>query len=167
MSSATTVRSKLRLPTWAGGVIGIASTVAIWWLLAETVFASVGTRPDGSGGAIPTPLEVVVQLFEDGFEFYWRNGIITLTEAAIGFAWGNALGTCLRRHCAGAAKTGNPHNADCGDYLLHPNRGYRAYRATHCWCAGGRGAGRCRSSPGCSERLFHNHDWRPNGREGN
>ena len=36
-------------------------------------------------------MEVVVQLFEDGFEFYWRNGIITLTEAAIGFAWGNAL----------------------------------------------------------------------------
>lgn len=91
MSNATTLRSKLRLPAWTGGVIGIVSTLAIWWLLAETVFASVGTRPDGSGGAIPTPLEVVLQLIEDGFGFYWRNGIITLTEAAIGFAWGNAL----------------------------------------------------------------------------
>jgi ABC-type nitrate/sulfonate/bicarbonate transport system permease component len=71
--------------------VGVISTIGIWWLLAETVFASVGTRPDGSGGAIPTPLEVVLQLFEDGFQFYWRNGVITLSEAAIGFAWGNAL----------------------------------------------------------------------------
>jgi ABC-type nitrate/sulfonate/bicarbonate transport system permease component len=42
-------------------------------------------------GAIPTPLAVIQQLFEDGFEFYWRNASVTLTEAAIGFLWGNLL----------------------------------------------------------------------------
>ena len=91
MTNLATASRKLRLPTWTGGLVGVISTIGIWWLLAETVFASVGTRPDGSGGAIPTPLEVVLQLFEDGFQFYWRNGVITLSEAAIGFAWGNAL----------------------------------------------------------------------------
>lgn len=91
MTDLATASRKLRLPTWTGGLVGVISTIGIWWLLAETVFASVGTRPDGSGGAIPTPLEVVLQLFEDGFQFYWRNGVITLSEAAIGFAWGNAL----------------------------------------------------------------------------
>jgi ABC-type nitrate/sulfonate/bicarbonate transport system permease component len=91
MTDLATASRKLRLPTWTGGLVGVVSTIGIWWLLAETVFASVGNRPDGSGGAIPTPLEVVLQLFEDGFQFYWRNGVITLSEAAIGFAWGNAL----------------------------------------------------------------------------
>ncbi len=91
MTNLATASRKLRLPSWTGGLVGVISTIGIWWLLAEKIFASVGTRPDGSGGAIPTPLEVVLQLFEDGFQFYWRNGVITLSEAAIGFAWGNAL----------------------------------------------------------------------------
>ena len=91
MTSQAIVQRKFRLPTWSSGVIGVLATIAIWWVLAATVFASVGRRPDGSGGAIPTPLAVLLQLFEDGFEFYFRNGSITLTEAAIGFFWGNAI----------------------------------------------------------------------------
>ena len=91
MTSQAIVQRKFRLPTWSSGVIGVLATIAIWWVLAGTVFASVGRRPDGSGGAIPTPLAVLLQLFEDGFEFYFRNGSITLTEAAIGFFWGNAI----------------------------------------------------------------------------
>ena len=70
-------------------------TIGIWWLLAITVFANVGARPDGSGGAIPTPLQVAEQLASDGFEFYWRNGSVTMAEAAIGFLWGNALALAL------------------------------------------------------------------------
>lgn len=77
------------------GLIGILATVAIWWLLAATVFASIGRRPDGSGGAIPTPLAVVQQLFEDGFSFYFRNGSITILEASLGFLWGNAIALVL------------------------------------------------------------------------
>lgn len=73
------------------GVLGVAATIAVWWLLAATVFAGVGVRPDGSGGAIPTPLQVVEQLVVDGFEFYFRNGSVTLAAAALGFFWGNLL----------------------------------------------------------------------------
>lgn len=91
MTSQAGTLKKLRLPTWSSGLVGIISTVAIWWVLAVTVFAAVGRRPDGSGGAIPTPLAVLQKLLDDGFDFYWRNGSITLTEAAIGFAWGNAI----------------------------------------------------------------------------
>lgn len=91
MTSQAGTLKKLRLPTWSSGLVGIIATVAIWWVLAVTVFAAVGRRPDGSGGAIPTPLAVLQKLLDDGFDFYWRNGSITLTEAAIGFAWGNAI----------------------------------------------------------------------------
>lgn len=73
------------------GFIGIFLTISIWWLAAETVFAGVGTRPDGSGGAIPNPLQVVLQMGEDGFGFYFRNGSMTLAEASLGFLWGNLL----------------------------------------------------------------------------
>ncbi|MFM1993797.1 MAG: hypothetical protein RL537_486 [Actinomycetota bacterium] len=78
-----------RIPSQLTGLMGVIATIGVWWLLAVTVFASVGARPDGSGGAIPTPLQVVEQLMVDGFDFYWRNGSVTLTEAAIGFFWGN------------------------------------------------------------------------------
>ena len=74
---------------------GIAATIGVWWLLAATVFASVGARPDGSGGAIPTPPAVVQQLIEDGFSFYARNGGVTVLEAALGFLWGNAIALVL------------------------------------------------------------------------
>jgi|GEM_PF-3909192 len=83
-----------KLPSWATGIIGVGTTIAIWWILAITAFANVGI---GSDGAIPTPLEVVQQLFEDGWGFYFRNGSVTLAEAAIGFAWGNGLALGLQR----------------------------------------------------------------------
>jgi ABC-type nitrate/sulfonate/bicarbonate transport system permease component len=89
----STVSSKL--PPQLAGVVGVVLTIGIWWLLAVTVFANVGARPDGSGGAIPTPLQVAQQLASDGFEFYWRNGSVTMAEAAIGFLWGNALALAL------------------------------------------------------------------------
>lgn len=81
----------IRIPPQLTGLFGVFATIAIWWLLAVTVFANVGVRPDGSGGAIPTPLQVVQQLAADGFDFYWRNGSVTLIEAALGFIWGNLL----------------------------------------------------------------------------
>ena len=75
------------MPSQVTGLVGVVATIGVWWLLAATVFAGVGVRPDGSGGAIPTPLQVLEQLLIDGFGFYWRNGSITLAEAAIGFFW--------------------------------------------------------------------------------
>jgi ABC-type nitrate/sulfonate/bicarbonate transport system permease component len=87
----TNLVSKIKLPAQVSGLFGVVLTIAIWWLLAVTVFANVGARPDGTGGAIPTPLQVLEQLGVDGFEFYWRNGAVTLAEAGLGFLWGNSL----------------------------------------------------------------------------
>ena len=73
------------------GAFGVLATIGVWWFLAATVFSQVGARPDGSGGAIPTPLQVVEQFIVDGFDFYARNGGVTIVEAALGFLWGNLI----------------------------------------------------------------------------
>ena len=73
------------------GAFGVLATIGVWWLLAATVFSQVGARPDGSGGAIPTPLQVVEQFIVDGFDFYARNGGVTIVEALLGFLWGNLI----------------------------------------------------------------------------
>lgn len=78
-----------------GGVVGVFGTIAIWWISAETIFARVGARPDGSGGAIPTPLDVINQFGLDGIEFYYRISSITVLEAVLGFVWGNLLALVL------------------------------------------------------------------------
>lgn len=87
----TNLATRVKLPAQLTGILGVILTIAIWWILAITVFANVGVRPDGSGGAIPTPLQVLEQLLADGFEFYWRNGSVTLAEAGLGFLWGNSI----------------------------------------------------------------------------
>lgn len=89
MTNQSQIKSRLT------GLLGIAATIGIWWLLASTVFAEVGRRPDGSGGAIPTPLQVIQQFFIDGADFYIRNGSVTILEAALGFIWGNLIALAL------------------------------------------------------------------------
>lgn len=91
MTDLSFATGRKKLPSWATGTIGVTTTIGVWWILAITAFANVGVSRDGSGGAIPTPLEVLQQLFEDGWGFYFKNGSVTLAEAAIGFAWGNGL----------------------------------------------------------------------------
>ncbi|MFM8927872.1 MAG: ABC transporter permease [Rhodoluna sp.] len=79
---------------WVGGVLGSLSIIGFWWLSAVTVFARESTGGVQRTGAIPTPLEVLTKFLEDGFEFYWKNAALTLTEAGLGFLFGNlsALG---------------------------------------------------------------------------
>lgn len=84
--------ARLRLPSWATGVIGSMVIVALWWISAVTVFSAVGA---GSNQAIPTPPQVISQWATDGFTFYRRNFAVTLLEAAQGFLWGNALALVL------------------------------------------------------------------------
>lgn len=91
LQTKMTNKLALRIPPQLTGLFGAVLTIAVWWLLAVSVFANVGARPDGSGGAIPTPLQVIEKLAADGFDFYWRNGSVTLSEAALGFLWGNTL----------------------------------------------------------------------------
>lgn len=85
--------SKAR-PRWLGGTLGSFSIVAIWWLSAVTIFARSSADGVERTGAIPTPIEVIAKFAEDGFEFYWKNASLTLTEAGLGFLFGNlsALG---------------------------------------------------------------------------
>ncbi|RKT31757.1 ABC-type nitrate/sulfonate/bicarbonate transport system permease component [Microbacterium sp. AG1240] len=80
------------LPAWLTGAIGVIGIIAVWWILAATVFSNVGP---GGVQAIPTPLQVVVEFFDTGWEFYAKNFGITLTEAGIGYLWGNGLALVL------------------------------------------------------------------------
>ena len=83
------------IPPWAIGSVGAIGAIALWWLAAVTIFSRVGARPDGSGGAIPTPLGVVSQAISDGLAFYWPNASVTLVEAGMGFFWGNLAALLL------------------------------------------------------------------------
>lgn len=83
------------LPPWSFGFAGVIGAVALWWIGAVTVLAGIGASADGRGGAIPTPFDVVRQLFADGFRFYWPNVGVTVTEAAVGYFWGNLAALLL------------------------------------------------------------------------
>ena len=75
------------LPRWAGGILGAVIVVIIWWLLAITVFRA--------SGAVPTPVAVVRQVFDDGAGVYWRNASVTTWSAIKGYLWGNGLAFVL------------------------------------------------------------------------
>ena len=84
--------TRLRLPSWATGIVGTLLIVALWWISAATVFSGVGA---GNNQAIPTPPEVINQWATDGVTFYQRNFGVTLLEGVQGFLWGNALALLL------------------------------------------------------------------------
>jgi ABC-type nitrate/sulfonate/bicarbonate transport system permease component len=84
--------TRLRVPSWATGLIGSLLIVVLWWVSAVTVFSGVGA---GQRTAIPTPPEVIGQWATDGWTFYERNFEVTLVEGARGFLWGNALALLL------------------------------------------------------------------------
>ena len=73
-----------RLPSWAAGLIGVAALLAVWTVLAVTVFA-------GAGEGVPTPWAVVRQLVDDGWGFYQPLIGATLGEAVRGYLIGNVL----------------------------------------------------------------------------
>lgn len=82
-------------PPWSSGLAGAVGAVALWWIGAVTVLAGIGASADGRGGAIPTPFDVARQLFADSFGFYWPNVSVTVTEAAVGYFWGNLAALLL------------------------------------------------------------------------
>lgn len=79
-----------KLPPWAVGLIGIVAIIGVWWI-AALVTAPVG----GKYVPIPTPPEVVASILGDGFAFFWTAFSVTLTEAGIGFLWGNVIALVL------------------------------------------------------------------------
>jgi ABC-type nitrate/sulfonate/bicarbonate transport system permease component len=70
-------------PRWVGGALGVLGLLAVWWLLAVTVFAR--------NGAVPTPAGVVARMVGDGWGYYAPHVGATTAEALQGFLWGNAL----------------------------------------------------------------------------
>jgi len=80
------------MPSWLAGVVGAAALIAAWWLFAVTVF----TPPEGTTYTpVPTPWVVLQTLYQDGLAAYWTVFQVTITEAAIGFVWGNTLALLL------------------------------------------------------------------------
>jgi ABC-type nitrate/sulfonate/bicarbonate transport system permease component len=73
-----------RLPSWATALIGLVALIAVWWILAVTVFSA-------KGSGVPTPWEVLAQLVDDGWSFYQPLIAATLGEALRGYVIGNGL----------------------------------------------------------------------------
>jgi ABC-type nitrate/sulfonate/bicarbonate transport system permease component len=73
------------LPAWLGGTIGAVLIVAVWEVLALTVFHKVGS-------GVPTPTSVVSQFWHDwGAGLYGKNIGETMKEAATGYVVANVL----------------------------------------------------------------------------
>jgi ABC-type nitrate/sulfonate/bicarbonate transport system permease component len=73
-----------RLPSWATSLAGVAVLLAVWAVLAVTVFA-------GKGSGVPAPWAVLGQLKTDGWSFYQPLIAATLGEALRGYVIGNGL----------------------------------------------------------------------------
>jgi ABC-type nitrate/sulfonate/bicarbonate transport system permease component len=69
------------------GSIGLVTLVLAWEILGRTVFAA--------SRAVPPPTAIVHQLVTDGFAFYWPNARATLSEAGLGWLWGNGIAIVL------------------------------------------------------------------------
>ena len=74
--------TRRRMPRWLTGVIGTIGLLAVWEIAGQAGIAK---------GSIPPPSEIVSQMVDDGWSFYWANIKVTLSEAAWGYLWGNLL----------------------------------------------------------------------------
>lgn len=81
-----------KVRNWLSGVAGTLLILAFWWLAAISV-KNEGEKT--SYAPIPSPLEVMQQFGSDGFGFFWKNASVTITEATIGFFWGNLAALAL------------------------------------------------------------------------
>ena len=79
----------LKLPAWAIGIIGVLGIIAVWWIIAVIV-----ARPGANYTPVPAPPDVLVAIFT-GFGGWTPAFTVTLTEAAIGYFWGNLIALVL------------------------------------------------------------------------
>ncbi|GAA2004490.1 ABC transporter permease [Microbacterium terricola] len=80
------------MPGWLAGIVGAVALIAAWWLFAVTVFRP----PAGTTFTpVPTPGTVVATIWSDGLAAYWSVFQVTITEAALGFFWGNLAALLL------------------------------------------------------------------------
>jgi ABC-type nitrate/sulfonate/bicarbonate transport system permease component len=80
---------RITLPSWAIGIIGIAGIIAIWWVIA------IAVAPEGAKYTpVPTPPDVLTAII-NGVPGFTPGFTVTLTEAGIGYFWGNLLALAL------------------------------------------------------------------------
>jgi ABC-type nitrate/sulfonate/bicarbonate transport system permease component len=80
------------LPRWAAAVIGLIALIGAWWLFSATIFIPAeGT----TFTPVPSPWTVFGTIFSDGLAAYWPVFQVTIGEALVGFAWGNAIALLL------------------------------------------------------------------------
>ncbi|MFT4110629.1 ABC transporter permease [Propionicimonas sp.] len=81
------------MPRWLAAALGGVALVFAWWLLSVTAFRP----PQGTDFTpVPSPAAVIDWLFVQGnIVGAWGVFSPTITEAAIGFAWGNGLALLL------------------------------------------------------------------------
>lgn len=80
------------VPTWLAAVIGAVVLIAAWWVFSVTVF----TPPEGTDYTpVPSPFTVLGTILHDGFAPYWTVFQVTISEALIGYAWGNGVALLL------------------------------------------------------------------------
>jgi ABC-type nitrate/sulfonate/bicarbonate transport system permease component len=77
-----------RIPGWLAGLIGAAGLLAAWWLFSVTVFQP---PPGTTFTPVPSPFVVFQTIWTDGLAPYIGVFEVTITEALIGYAWGNGL----------------------------------------------------------------------------
>lgn len=87
-ADARATADRAPVPAWAWGALGVVGIIALWWLLAATVFSRVG--PAGVQ-AIPTPGQVVAEALDRGWAYFAPQFGVTLAEAGVGYVWGNLL----------------------------------------------------------------------------
>ncbi|MDT3438875.1 MULTISPECIES: ABC transporter permease [unclassified Pseudofrankia] len=79
-------------PPWLGGLVGTVAVIALWWVLAVTVFEH--------GGAVPTPWEVLKDLWTD--RNLWPSPVSSTVWIAFkGYLIGNGLAIGLAVLCFG------------------------------------------------------------------
>lgn len=85
--------SRLRMPTWAAGLLGAVALILAWWVLSLTAFqVQAGT----TFTPVPSPWAVFEWLFVDGnIAGAWNVFQPTITAAAIGYVWGNGIALIL------------------------------------------------------------------------
>jgi ABC-type nitrate/sulfonate/bicarbonate transport system permease component len=81
------VTTRRGVPDWVLPAICVVALVVLWQIIGKTVYADSNT--------IPPPTAILEQMREDGWDFYWRNASATLTVAAKGWMYGNALAVGL------------------------------------------------------------------------
>ncbi|MEZ3161932.1 ABC transporter permease subunit [Microbacterium sp. BWT-B31] len=81
-----------RIPGWLAAIIGVTALIVAWWLFSVTIFRP---PPGTTFTPVPSPFVVFQTIWQDGLAPYWTVFQVTITEALIGFAWGNALALLL------------------------------------------------------------------------